>query len=427
MVLSHRRTWGYVGWEYILSFAVAFLFFFFLFFVNQILIMAEQIFSRKVPAIEIARLLLYSIPIVIAFSFPFGSLLGALMAVGRLSSDNELLAFGSLGIRRGQILAPLLLLGLAFSSVSFVMNDYFMPLGNLRLAETYRRIISANPALELDPYSVKRYEGVTIITGPVDGSVIKDILIFDKTQDGVWRVIQASSARLEQTTQQDVVSLKLDHVFTQVPYPKEGDRYDYTASDTLVYTLKLDQSSGTFVGGRSPSTMSSRDVWKEILSRSGTQEATARQSGARAASLAFGLSAGLRAAERAAAASPDAVGAQRQTVAALWRDWATEAGRNTSDQTLQAYRVEFHRRFSMPAACLVFALFAFPVGSRARRSGRTVGFGIGLFVAIVYWGLLIAGQTFGVRMSLSPGFSMWLPDATVLTAAAVLLMLGRRR
>ena len=70
----------------------------------------------------------------------------------------------------------------------------------------------------------------------------------------------------------------------------------------------------------------------------------------------------------------------------------------------------------MPAACVVFAFFAFPVGVRARRSGRTVGFGVGLFVAIVYWGLLIAGQTFGVRMSIAPAFSMWLPDAVVLLA-----------
>jgi hypothetical protein len=47
-----------------------------------------------------------------------------------------------------------------------------------------------------------------------------------------------------------------------------------------------------------------------------------------------------------------------------------------------------------------------------------VGFGVGLFVSIVYWGLLVAGQTFGVRMSLSPGFSMWLPDAAILAAEA---------
>jgi lipopolysaccharide export system permease protein len=107
---------------------------------------------------------------------------------------------------------------------------------------------------------------------------------------------------------------------------------------------------------------------------------------------------------------------QRKTLEPLWRELVNERDRNVTDQTLQSYLVEFHRKFSMPAACIVFAFFAFPVGLRARRSGRTVGFGVGLFVAIVYWGLLIAGQTFGVRMSLAPAFSMWLPDAAVLLA-----------
>jgi lipopolysaccharide export system permease protein len=81
----------------------------------------------------------------------------------------------------------------------------------------------------------------------------------------------------------------------------------------------------------------------------------------------------------------------------------------------------------MPAACLVFAFFAFPIGMRARRSGRTVGFAVGLLVAIVYWGMLIAGQTFGVRMSLSPAFSMWFPDALVLLAGAMFFAAGARR
>ena len=115
MAPTHRITWRYVGREYIVSFVVAFLFFFFLFFLNQILVMAEEIFSKKVPIWDVLRLIVFSLPIVIAFSFPFGSLVGALMAVGRLSSDNELLAFGSLGVPPRQLLFPMLALGLAFS------------------------------------------------------------------------------------------------------------------------------------------------------------------------------------------------------------------------------------------------------------------------------------------------------------------------
>jgi len=173
MAPSHSITWRYVAREYIMSFVVAFLFFFFLFFLNQILVMAEEIFSKKVPIWDVLRLIVFSLPIVIAFSFPFGSLVGALMAVGRLSSDNELLAFGTLGVPPRQLLFPMLLLGLAFSSVSFVMNDYFLPLGNLRFAEVYRRVLYSNPGLELEPYSVKRYENTTIITGAVDERQIR--------------------------------------------------------------------------------------------------------------------------------------------------------------------------------------------------------------------------------------------------------------
>jgi lipopolysaccharide export system permease protein len=423
MLLSHSKTWRYVGREYLLSFTIAFLFFFFLFFLNQVLVMAEEIFSKKVAFLDVLQLILYSLPVVIAFSFPFGSLVGALMAVGRLSSDNELLAFGSLGVPPRQLLAPLLILGMSFSLVSFVMNDYFMPLGNLRFAGIYRRILYSNPALELEPYSVKRYENTTIITGAVEGRKIGDILIIDKSPEGNRRIITARDARLDQTEgQSGVISLTLDKVFTELSYPREGDRFDYTTSDSMVYSILLKNITSATIGGLTPSSMSSADVLKQIRLKSVDQEKATRTQREKVAGLAFGLSAGLRAAERAVSQNPAALGAQRSLVEASWRDYSAEKRRDVTDQSLQSFLVEINRKFSMPAACLVFSFFAFPVGLRARRSGRTVGFGVGLFVAIVYWGLLIAGQTFGVRMSLSPAFSMWFPDAIVLAAGAVFFL-----
>ena len=414
---SHKKIWLYMGREYFLSFGVAFLFFFFLFFLNQVLVMAEEIFSKKVAFWDVLKLVIYSMPVVIAFSFPFGSLVGALMAVGRLSSDNELLAFGSLGVPPRQLLAPLMVLGLAFSLVSFVMNDYFMPLGNLRFAEIYRRILYTNPALELEPYSVKRYENTTLITGSVEGRRINDILIVDRSPEGNRRIITARDARLDQSPDQPgVVSLALDKVFTQLSYPKEGDRYDYTLSDSMVYTILLKNITSATIGGLTPSSMSSADVWKQISVKSVDQRKARRQKGEQVARLTFGLSSGLRAAEAIVSQTPAMAELQRKSLEPLWRELVSERDRNVTDQSLQSYLVEFHRKFSMPAACVVFAFFAFPVGFRARRSGRTVGFGVGLFVAIVYWGLLIAGQTFGVRMSIAPAFSMWLPDAAVLLA-----------
>ncbi len=412
--------------EYLLSFAVAFLFFFFIFFLNQILVMAEEIFSKKVPFWDVVLLVIYSLPIVIAFSFPFGSLVGALMAVGRLSSDNELLAFGALGVPSRQLIIPLLVTGLAFSLVSFVMNDYFLPLGNIRFAEIYRRILYSNPAVELESRSVKKYENTTIITGDVVGRKIKDLLIIDKSPEGNRRIITARDAHLDQSATRGVVSLTLDNVFTEVSYPAEGDRYDYTTADSMVYNILL-KDIAVSLGGFNPSYQSSVDVWRQIKAKRADQEKAQHEKDEKVRELQFGLASGVRAAALAAASDPTQLAGSRQTVAGLWRELAAEKARNVTDQTLQAYLLEFYRKFSMPAGCLVFAFFAFPVGVRARRSGRTVGFAVGLFVSIVYWGMLFAGQTFGVRMSLSPALSMWFPDAVVLAAALAFFLLRRAR
>ncbi len=76
---------------------------------------------------------------------------------------------------------------------------------------------------------------------------------------------------------------------------------------------------------------------------------------------------------------------------------------------------------------MVFAFFAFPIGLMARRSGRTVGFAVGLLVSILYYGLLLVGQTFGGRMDLPPALSMWLPDLIVLAAGGVIYTLRLSR
>ncbi|MEJ2366655.1 MAG: LptF/LptG family permease, partial [Deltaproteobacteria bacterium] len=96
---------------------------------------AEDILSKHVSFPNVVLLILYSLPAIVAISFPFASLVGSLMAVGRLSSDNEMLAFQASGVPNRRVFAPILILSVAFSLFSFIMNDYFLPLGNIRLGQ----------------------------------------------------------------------------------------------------------------------------------------------------------------------------------------------------------------------------------------------------------------------------------------------------
>ena len=60
------------------------------------------------------------------------------------------------------------------------------------------------------------------------------------------------------------------------------------------------------------------------------------------------------------------------------------------------------------------------MGLLAKKSGRTMGFGIGILVAVLYWALLLGGQTFGTRLSWSPFWSTWFPNLAVLIAGFAL-------
>ncbi len=131
----------------------------------------------------------------------------------------------------------------------------------------------------------------------------------------------------------------------------------------------------------------------------------------------------------AAARDPAAAETLRRAAEEAGARYAAERDRDVRDRGLRAYLLEFHWKFAVPAGCLVFAFFAWPVGLSARRSGRSVGFAIGLFVSIAYWGLLVAGRTFGVRLNVPPAAAMWLPDAVVLGAGLVVAVArpgGRR-
>ena len=74
--------------ELFLYFLISFVFFFMVFFVNQILLLAEDILKKHVPVMDVVKLLIYAMPFVVAQSAPYATLVGFLMCLGRIMTDN---------------------------------------------------------------------------------------------------------------------------------------------------------------------------------------------------------------------------------------------------------------------------------------------------------------------------------------------------
>jgi lipopolysaccharide export system permease protein len=428
MSRRYSRITVYIAREFLFSFVVAFLFFFFIFFINQMLLLAEEILTKHVPPLDVARLVLYSLPSIVALAFPFGTLVGALMSVGRFSSDNEIIAFRASGIPYRRLFLPLIVLGLAFSMISFVMNDYFLPLGTINFGRLYRELIFSNPELELEPFTVKNYQDATIVTGEVSGREIGDLIILDTTDQGERRVITARAASLtEPGGDAGVLSLLMDDVFNLTVKPDNTGDYAYDTAEGMEYNILL-QDITFNIRNPGPREMSSYDVWQVIQERQqnlAVRIAEQDQVNARLMqSLASDYFNGVAAVYSGSTNAPRLTRDLNSTIQQI----STEVTRGISDRTLQNYQMEFHKKFSIPFACITFVFFAFPVGLMTRRAGRAVGFGIGLLISTLYWGLLIAGQTMGINNPyVSPAAAMWLPNAAIVLLAASAFLVRSRR
>jgi lipopolysaccharide export system permease protein len=404
----------YIANEFLFSFLVAFLFFFFIFFINQILLLAEEILSRRVPPFDVLRLIFYSLPSIIALSFPFGSLVGALMAIGRFSSSNEILAFRASGVPNRRVFVPLLILGFVFSGVSFVMNDYFLPLGTLNFGRLYRELIFANPELELESFTVRDYQDAVIVTGAVEGSRINDLVIIDTTEEGERRLIAADSANLTAPGgDTGVLSLELRDVVTHSTELSTRDEYEYTQAAGMEYNILL-QDIAFSLRNPGPAEMSSRDVREVILERRAALRQRVAEKERLTAALRAELSALYAGLTQRVEQGERALTTEVADLRSVVRRVEQEEQRPIVDRTLNNYELEFHKKFSIPFACLTFVFFAFPVGLMTRRAGRAVGFGVGLLVSTLYWSLLVGGQVLGVdNQAISPALAMWFPNILI--------------
>jgi len=72
--------------------------------------------------------------------------------------------------------------------------------------------------------------------------------------------------------------------------------------------------------------------------------------------------------------------------------------------------VEWHRRFALPFASVVFGLLAIPLSTRSLWSLRSHGFAASLAVILSYYLLLTVGEALGKKGGLPPVMALWLPN-----------------
>jgi lipopolysaccharide export system permease protein len=98
------------------------------------------------------------------------------------------------------------------------------------------------------------------------------------------------------------------------------------------------------------------------------------------------------------------------TIGQLWRTIDAKRAQGTP---VTAELVEYHRKFAIPFACVVFGLIAMPLGIQPARAVRSRGFAVSLVVIFSYYMLLSTGQGFAEQGRVAPIIGLWLPNVVL--------------
>jgi len=414
-----KTIFKYILYEMLFAFVICFCFFFFIFFVNQILLMAKQVLEKHVPFNQVALLILYSLPTVIAMSAPFACLVGTLMTVGRLTSDNEILVMLSSGLSYKNVFFPAVTMGIIISLLSFFTNDILLPAGTVQFNRLWRRILVSTPALEMEANSVKKFQDTVIVTGGVKDNIIENLLIMDKTENGERRIILASNAELKDGGKEGL-SLNLDSAFVHSSKELAREDYDYANTESLQYWVSNQDIIQQYVSV-SPREMSSRDVRTAIVGKKADLAQRLNEKKTKIIANTANMENILR-----AGPAGDNWNRRTSTYSAFEKD-IESLKIMMKDRSLTIHVIEIYRKFSVPLGAFCFVFLAVSLGLMAKKSGQTVGFIFGNIIAVLYWSMLFIGQAMGLRAGTPPFLSMWSPNIFFLFIGIVLAVIKVRK
>ncbi|MBP5568938.1 MAG: LptF/LptG family permease [Treponema sp.] len=361
--LGNHILLKYIFKELFNYFIIAFLFLFVIFFVNNILLIGEDLLKKHAPINDVMLVMLYSIPSIVAQSTPFATLIGFLMCLGRMMSDNEILIIRASGFGYKYIFIPVVTLGILIFVVSFFVNDYLQVLSNVKYRQLLSKISRSTPTIVLEPNSIKKLGQSTVIIGDVEGNNVSDVIFFNSDNTDSKSIIVAKNSTLKDSKKDGVV-LQLD-MSDAVMLSVKSNKTDYDVLESQSILLNIFDTD--FLGrvSQTASTYTYFDLKKEINKM------------------------------------------KKQNLA--------------DDQTVNQWSMELYKKISLPFVSVLFAFLAFSIAFLfGKHNGLTMGLFTGVIICVLYWAMQITGQLLVVHNQYNAFWCIWASDIVIALAALIL-------
>ena len=357
----------YLSKEILGPFLIGLLIFSVVFMMGKTLYLTDLLVNKGVSLFDIGKLLIYFFPSSLFLIIPIALLLGVLVAFARLSSDNEIAALKASGISLYQLTPSVLFLSIVAYLLTTFLVIYALPWGNRGLINTLFDIAKTKAYAALKERTFNdSFDGVVIYVDkiPPRGNTLGGIFIHIEGKKGeeATRTILAREGYVVTDPNSQEIVLNLTGV-TGDQVVEGSKSYGRIESEVLIQRL-------TFGGN---------------LSR------------------------------------------VRKFRARRWEMSIGELKKKIKFKKLHGedctkYLLDLYMKFSIPFSCIVFGLIGIPLGVQPRRSGKSYGFILGIFVVLAYYILLTSAEILANKGTLPPVLTSWIPNIVLMGLGIYLLV-----
>lgn len=399
----------------------------------------EQLVGKGLHWTVIAQVFLYSIPFILAQTFPMAVLIAVLYTFNRLAGDHEITAMKASGIPLPRLLAPLVVAAVILAGGMTVFNNTILPESNHRLVILRTSIARKMPTFELREQTVNEvlpnrlYLQVARIDRQRSG--LEDVVIYDERLPARSRTIYADSGHMASNPEQTDLYLTLHDGVVQEQMRNKPETFQRMYFGRLIMRVE-DVTNQLELAGeglwRSDREMTIGQMKEE---RRGADERAAqalRESFGYSLALTHALGRGRRLVPREveedtliSETAARLVGGHTEAgdIASRYGALSTQWRAGLAERN--KYSVEIQKKFSIPAACIVFVLIGAPIAMRYPLGGVALVVAASFVVFCAYYVSLVGGEELADNLILSPFWAMWGPN--VLFGGAGLALVWRAR
>lgn len=376
---------------------------------------ADRLVGKGLDTWLLIQLVVFNLSWMLVLVVPMATLIAALMAYGNFSQNNEITILKSSGVSLYKMMAAPFLASIVLAFLLFLFNDKVLPDANHQARMLMSDISQQKPTLSLEQgFFSQEVSNYAILVRSINEKTneLNGVTIYDYTTPPKINVVTADQGKIYFTADQKNLIMDLWRGEIHESDVKNSGLYRKLVFEKHRIVMdgsqfSLHQSQGGIRGERELGVDTMKMVVYSLSERRGESNTDFRNE----VNKYFFVDSSFTSVYPKVAANVqdklvfirllDKIKATKNVIVSKLKrvDWA--------DREIEKYEVEIYKKYSIPAACIIFILIGAPLGVMVKKGGFGVAAGISLLFFLVYWAFLIGGEKLAERGFFSPFIGMW--------------------